>query len=422
MQPNFWDRTLGIGIALLAAAALLAASAAGARPTVVVVSLDGVRHDGPDRTRLPALERMAREGARAERVVPVFPSNTFPAHVSMATGTHPDRHGIVDNQFFDRERGAFDRSDIAAWLEAEPLWIAAERQGVPSAVYFWVGSETDWRGARARYRISPFDPDRSEAEKIEQIERWLDLPENERPGLVMTWWHGVDRVAHRKGPDHPDVVKALVEQDRLLGRLLAALDAREAWRSTTLFVVSDHGMIAANETLDAEEVLEAAGIEARVSAVSTVAHVLLEDAADLERAEAALRGLEGIAVHRGSRLPGRLRLRHATRTGDLVLLARPPYTFSRRSRVTRLAQGMGTLAGWERGAHGFDPELPEMGAILFALGRGVPRGEHLGVVRQIDLAATLARLLGIDPPAQSEGRPIPAIGSARAEPSTSPAP
>jgi predicted AlkP superfamily pyrophosphatase or phosphodiesterase len=95
-----------------------------------------VRHDHPDSADVPALSRMAREGVRAGRLVPVFPSNTFPTHVSLATGTYPDRHGIVDNHFVDRDRGRYRMSSEADWIEAEPLWIAAQRQGVPVATYF----------------------------------------------------------------------------------------------------------------------------------------------------------------------------------------------------------------------------------------------------------------------------------------------
>ncbi|NIM71491.1 MAG: alkaline phosphatase family protein, partial [Xanthomonadales bacterium] len=53
--------------------------------------------------------------------------------VSLATGTHPDRHGIVGNHFVDRQRGAFRMGSDANWVLAEPIWIAAERQGVVAA-------------------------------------------------------------------------------------------------------------------------------------------------------------------------------------------------------------------------------------------------------------------------------------------------
>ena len=44
------------------------------RPTVIVLSWDGVRHDYLDRVSLPALARIEAEGLRAEKLIPVFPS------------------------------------------------------------------------------------------------------------------------------------------------------------------------------------------------------------------------------------------------------------------------------------------------------------------------------------------------------------
>ena len=131
---------------------------APAQDTVIVISLDGVRHDYLDRASFPAFARIAREGLRADRLIPVYPSNTFPAHVSLATGATPAVHGIVDNRFWDRvRRERFDYSNDASWIDAEPLWATAERQGVPAAVFVWGGSETDLRGFAARHRVAPFD-------------------------------------------------------------------------------------------------------------------------------------------------------------------------------------------------------------------------------------------------------------------------
>src|SRR6185295_4147437 len=168
--------------------------------TVIMISMDGVRHDYPDRATFPAFDRIAREGLRAARLVPVYPSNTFPGHVSLATGATPGVHGIVDNQFWDRaRRERFDYSNDASWIDAEPLWAAAERQGVHAATFFWVGSETDWRGIGAHLRMAPFDGRVAEAKKVAQILAWLDLPASERPHLVMSYWRGADHAGHTKG-------------------------------------------------------------------------------------------------------------------------------------------------------------------------------------------------------------------------------
>ena len=200
--------TLAFFTAMVIGATVTGAEPA-ARPIVIVLSWDGMRHDYGARGHFPGLERMANQGVKALRLRAVVPSNTFPGHVSMATGTYPDRHGIVDNRFFDRERGLYSYSSDADWLQAEPLWITAERQGIPAATYFWVGSESAWHGQRTRYRIAPFDGERSEVLKVEQVLAWLELPEETRPRLIMSYWAGADSVGHNFGPNSDRLIKQI---------------------------------------------------------------------------------------------------------------------------------------------------------------------------------------------------------------------
>jgi predicted AlkP superfamily pyrophosphatase or phosphodiesterase len=367
---------------------------------VILLSWDGVRHDYLDRGELPALDRMRRDGASAERLIPVFPTNTFPNHVALATGTYVARHGIVGNSFRDRERGRFHYDNDASWLAAEPLWVAAERQGVRAAVYFWVGSETDWNGVGATHRMSPFDSGVPESRKVEQIIAWLDLEGEKRPRLIMSWWHGSDRAGHLLGPDHPRITEALERQDRALGRLLAALDEREAWPHTTLLIVSDHGMASVDTAIDLQAELRARGLGGAVVPGGGMAHVYVDDPAERETVRVALDGLEGVTAVPGEALPDRLRAFFPGRTGEVVALTSPPRTF----QAPRGSSG-------RFGAHGYDPAQGDMAAILLALGRGVPAGASLGQPRSIDVAPTVARLLGIDPPRDGEGEPIRGIGS-----------
>jgi len=385
-----------------------------AGPTVILLSLDGVRFDYPERIRLPSFERMETEGMRVGRVRPVFPSNTFPNHVSLATGTYPDRHGIIDNRFWDRKKGLYDYGNAkgSSWLEAEPLWAAAERQGVPAATFFWVGSEKPWRGQAARYVKAPFDPGVSESEKVDQILAWLSLPSDSRPGLIMSWWHGADAEGHRFGPDSSEVVDALVGQDAELARLFAGIDRRKAWGQVTVIVVSDHGMIAVSESVSLDKILEDAGIRARVYFGSSVAHVFLDDPGDLGRTRALLAADEGLQVYTGTDLPQDLRIGYPQRNGDLVAIVDPPRIFTQFTALQRAYFELRRFwdAEAEVGMHGFDPGRSEMGAIFFALGRGVPPGSREAEIRTIDVAPTVARLLGIDAPGQSEGNPIPGVG------------
>ncbi|TNF90665.1 MAG: alkaline phosphatase family protein [Gammaproteobacteria bacterium] len=384
------------------------ASSGDDAPIVIVLSWDGIRHDYPDLGEFPALARVEAEGVRAERLTPVFPSSTFPTHVSMATGTYPDRHGIIDNVFLDAERGRFAYSGDASWIEAEPLWIASERQGVKTATYFWVGSESDWQGQGTSYRIAPFDSTRPESEKVDQILEWLSLPEAERPRLIMSYWAGADSVGHDDGPDSASVIAQIQAQDVQLGRLLDGIDALGLWPRTTLIMVGDHGMAPWTEVLNLNGSFEAAGIDAVAIGAAVVQVYLRSEVPDAEMRAALediLADIPGVEFHEGDALPERYRLQRHNRLGDWVIILPPPFGSSRSTGTELWLMQAASWLGKTFGMHGYDPNLPDMGALFLAMGRDVP-DEPLGEVRQIDLPATVARLLNIEPPRDSEGAPI----------------
>jgi len=57
-----------------------------AKPYLVLISIDGFRWDYMDRYPTPNMDRIAASGSKAERLLPVFPTLTFPNHFSIATG------------------------------------------------------------------------------------------------------------------------------------------------------------------------------------------------------------------------------------------------------------------------------------------------------------------------------------------------
>ena len=372
-------------------------SGATAAPLVIVISWDGLRHDFPDRGEFPGLARMETEGVRAERMIAGWPSNTFPGHVNLATGTWPDRHGIVNNTFFDRATGReYDYSGESDWLEAEPLWIATERQGIKTATYFWVGSESTWRGQRQSYQMTPFDSSVPESEKVDQMLDWIDLPESQRPGLIMAYWRGVDSVAHSSGPDSDRVTEQIAQQDGQLQRLLAGIDERELWADTTLILVSDHGMAAATEETDLRGALAALDSNIRVTGAGALAQVYLDSGAQVTESVvlAQIRRLEGLDAWPVDSVPDRLRMVYPGRHGDIVVVATLPHFIG-------YARGSGPA-----GSHGFDPNHPDMGAVFMAIGRNVPGSLAQPLVKQIDLAPTVTKLLGVQPPRDAEGSPL----------------
>ena len=361
--------------------------------TVVLISMDGTRPADLTSQRLPALVDLAARGASAERLVPSFPTNTFPNHVTLVTGVPPERHGLVDNSFVDPVRGPFEKMDVPSWIEVEPIWSILARQGVVSAAYYWVGSEGPWPGGAGPRYWKAFSADTGEAEKVRQILAWLDLPAAERPRLVTSWFHGADHASHHEGPDSQAVVRSLREQSDALATLSEGIEARGLWGSTTLLVVSDHGMLSPERRVDLGGALTRAGLDARVVGIGGFVSVFV-DASGVARAVEVARA-QGLSAWPREQAPASLRVRNP-RFGPVVVVA---------PRGTAIVYPGLDLAGF----HGYLPEVPEMAAILVAFGRGASPGTHLGVVSNLDVAPTVLALLDVPVPEWMEGRPIPGL-------------
>ncbi|HIC57222.1 MAG TPA: alkaline phosphatase family protein, partial [Acidobacteria bacterium] len=180
------------------------------RPYVVLLSFDGFRPDYLDRFNTPHFDRLATTGISAKKFVSVFPSLTFPAHYSIATGMYPQAHGIVGNRFFDPDRDEHfsyrDRATVqdGSWWQGEPIWVTAETQGMVTGAFFFPGTETAIRGIRPTY-WKPYDGQVPNRDRIQQVLAWLSLPVHQRPHLVTLYFSLVDSAGHNIGPESPEM-------------------------------------------------------------------------------------------------------------------------------------------------------------------------------------------------------------------------
>src|SRR5215470_7283503 len=95
---------------------------------VIVISVDGFAGfywDDP-RARIPNLRRLAERGVVASRMEAVFPSTTWPTHVSLVTGVRPARHGVAGNHILNR------RTDRVEDLTGDPIYDASSLVRAPT--------------------------------------------------------------------------------------------------------------------------------------------------------------------------------------------------------------------------------------------------------------------------------------------------
>ena len=116
---------------------------------VVVVSIDGLRPDvyrDPEGLgiEVPNLLALRQSGVSADRMIPTFPSVTYPSHTTLVTGTTPAAHGIETN-FKSGTSWYLDSAEV----RSETLWQAAAEAGLTTAIVTWPVSY----GAKVDYLI-----------------------------------------------------------------------------------------------------------------------------------------------------------------------------------------------------------------------------------------------------------------------------
>lgn len=384
--------------ALSASACRSAPPAAGpataTRPLVVVVSLDGFRWDYLGRPSAARLGSLARQGARVERLIPSFPTKTFPNHFTLATGLFPAHHGIVANTMIDPVLGRFTTADTAGnrqpgWWSGEPIWITARKQGLRSATMFWTGSEVNFNGLRPNL-WRPFDVNLSTTARIDQALEWLHLPPNQRPNLLMVYLNRVDVVGHRYGPDHPATDSAIAAVDSAVGRLVDGIASLGLGRRTDLIIVADHGMtsISPDRVIYLDDYLPLqAGEIVDLAPVTGIS-------ADSGRVGQIMERLSGahphLSVYRRQEMPPRFRFNQGDRITPVVAIADDGWTISTRAqwRTKPLA---------DLGNHGYDHELPVMAAILLGVGPDFRPGVVVPPVQNVHVYSLIAHLLRIRP-------------------------
>ncbi|GAA5874588.1 hypothetical protein JCM1840_002238 [Sporobolomyces johnsonii] len=216
-------------------------------PTVILISMDGVRADYLTRGLTPHLLDISRKGVRAEYLKPVFPTLTFPNHWSLLTGLYPSSHGIVANDFWSPAMEKEFRytepaqSWESGWWGGEPIWATAVKSALRSAVLMWPGPPKLADGTKPTFWY-PFVDHYHYRKKLARLAAWLDMPYYKRPHLMTVYLPEVDVAGHRAGPDSKSVNKTLSAMDEFAKQVMELVDSRGLGEVVDVVVVGDHGM------------------------------------------------------------------------------------------------------------------------------------------------------------------------------------
>jgi predicted AlkP superfamily pyrophosphatase or phosphodiesterase len=395
-------KTLGVLVAslLLAACAprhMAAPVAAAAEPkqSLLLISIDGFRWDYFNRPGAANLRALAARGVRAERMVPSFPSVTFPNHYTIVTGLLPEHHGIISNNMVDSAFGKFAIGDNPAvrdprWWGGEPIWNTAELQHERAAPVSWPGSEAPIGGMRPTW-WKKFDAKESRADKVREVLALLALRPDSAPRLITQYFPEVDHSGHMFGPDTPQTDSAITQVDSAVGAIVDGIARMHLDGRVNVIVLADHGMAAISPSrvvfIDDYVSLDS------VDVIDWGAYALVAPKAGHERyAYDRLHGANPhLTVYRKTDIPARFHYDSNPRIPAIVALADEGWTVSSHARYDRNPSRAGG------GEHGYDNTLPGMGALFIASGPAFKSGLVVKPFQNIHVYDLMAHILGLRP-------------------------
>lgn len=418
---------------------------------VIVISLDGLDARYLNRRdeyglRLPTLRRLMSGGATARGVTSVYPSVTYPAHTTIATGVLPARHGILGNEIFEppgtTQTGEWNW--FARDIKVDTLWNAATRAGLKTALISWPASvgagdysfpeilSLNNSMPETLLRIKANDRPDGFVEELERRDPQLYSGSNadetddlrtrfaeyviaeKRPDFVMIHLFDLDHFQHLYGPFTPEVFAMLEKVDGYVGRILDAATRAGTMDETAVFIVSDHGFMPISKQVNPIVLLVKAGLISvrevkRVDGVyrmeiidwrampyvtSGSCSIILRDPKDTDALEKVRAIFKPLAGKKGSGIYRVVEADEVRRLGAnpraaLMLDAEEGFVFG------KSLSGDFITASDRRGQHGYLPTRPDYKASFIAFGAGVKRRGSLGDVRMLDLAQTIARVLNL---------------------------
>lgn len=427
------------------------------KPSVLLISIDALKPEflfEQERlsVSLPNLTKYFLKGGSfaGGGMKSVFPTFTYPCHQSMITGVCPAVHGIYNNGIFDPVGEHLGAWHWFAGKKAMTLWEAAKEHGYTSASvafptsvgakgdfiapeFWWDGSELD-----SLFIDAVSKPQGLISEMEDEIGRYaggLDLTDGgdrqrfraamwmldhkiadtlpETPFFMSAYFASFDETAHQQGVYSKEAAASLEKIDGMVGEMIERV--RDMTNGhVVVCVCSDHGSLDNQFNINPNILLKEAGLidikesgevkdwRAWSQRAGGISEIRLKDKDDEEAKEILAAVMKELAENENSGILQVLDREGAIKRGgfplaEYVLVAKKGYEIRDNAVGSYCTKKL-----HQKAQHGYSEEFEEMRASFLLTGEGIAAGRDLGAVELIDVAPTLADIMGFELP-KAEG-------------------
>lgn len=407
---------------------------------VVLITIDGLRPEFylDQSWGMTNVNMMKQDGVYAIGVNSVFPSLTLPAHTSIVTGVSPAKHGIYYNAPFRPTRD----SDEWYWyfnaITSRTLWEAVRDAGMRTASVNWpvvADAPIDYnvpvvkkKGMTQLEATKPYCTPKGLLDEIQQeatgrltntdfaVEDSYIVQDQTmarisaylirkyKPNFLSVHLAAVDHYEHSEGREGNMVKLAVSGVDREIRTILESIHRAGIQDSTTVIITGDHGHVDINVTIAPNVWLSKAGLikdiknddwKAQFAIGGGSAFLYLKDPAD----SVTLRKVREIIAN----LPNNEKSFFQVLDRENLLQVggdpRAAMALSAMKGFAFNASLTGEVFKPTHGAtHGYLPNFKEIQTGFVAFGAGIQPGAVIKEMNLIDVAPTVAHLLGINFP------------------------
>ncbi len=237
---------------------------------MILISLDAMgARDLAFMEALPNFKKIMDAGSICRNVSSVYPSLTYPAHVSIVTGRTPNHHGVINNTLLQPKLANPDWMWQRKFVKGTTLYDEAIKKGNRVAALLWpvtakskitynlpeVLANRPWQNqivVSACNGSALFEMEL--LKKFGYIRDGISQPaldnfvqasalhtlQKYRPNMMLIHFTDLDTNRHLYGLDHAEAKRAMMRHDERLGELLDMLEKTGNMDKTTVVVLGDH--------------------------------------------------------------------------------------------------------------------------------------------------------------------------------------
>ncbi len=418
---------------------------------LVVISYDAFSEDNWEiASRLPNLSKLIKNGAYSTNLKSVYPTLTYVVHSTMVTGVYPDKHGIYHNNPFQ----PFIKEKEQSWfwfkkdIKVPTIYDALKMHRMKSAGILWPVTGK----ASINYNIPEIRAIKNENQAIKILKNSsplfsirmenkfgrfrkgikqpylddfttmcaVDTIKRKKPDLLLMHLIDLDDAKHEYGTDSQEIEKVLIRMDKRLGNIIEAVEEAGIKEDTTFLIVGDHGQINVRYKVKLNQLLKEKGLiyeengkmkwKAYLQNAGGAAYLYLKENDDeveqlvLDILKKAIAddcfGIERLYTRK------EMDQCHVGSDARYMLEAKKGYCFDDNLDgpiVVDLEEH-----GIKYATHGYSPDKLGYKCILVVSGDCIKNEYQLGEIQMVDIAPTMANILGIDF-SNGDGRPLKEI-------------